>query len=156
MIVSRHVPRHRGLATVELAVTLPLLITVLVGLWEVGRLVIVKQIVSSAAREGGRQASTGRLTNAQVQQVVTRYFQGAGLPTQNLTVTVSDLTQPGVDVSAAAQLDQLQVTVSIPFSDVRLINLNLVTDSSTRITSQSTWFSIKDTPYPDPADPPIE
>ncbi len=154
MMRRRQEPQRRaGIATVELAVVLPLLVTMLVGLLEVARVITVKLVVADAAREGGRLASTGRFTNSQVQQFTISYLASAGFATQNAVVTISNVTNPGTDVSAAAQLDEIQVTVSIPFNDVRLVNLRLVTNSSTVITSQSTWFSLKDKPYPDPDDP---
>ncbi len=39
--------------------------------------------------------------------------------TQNATVSVSDLSNPGTDVSQAATLDQLQVIVTIPYQNVK-------------------------------------
>ena len=39
----------------------------MLGTWEVGRMVEVSQILNNAVREGGRSASTGQYTNSQVQ-----------------------------------------------------------------------------------------
>ena len=91
----------------------------LLGTWEVSRLVEVSQILDNAAREGARQATTGLMSGTQVQQIVLNYLLNAGIPTTHATVTVSDLTSPGTDPTNANQMDQLQVSVSIPFSDVR-------------------------------------
>lgn len=41
----------------EFAMVFPFLFTMLLGLWEVGRIIQVKQIVAAAAREGARYAS---------------------------------------------------------------------------------------------------
>src|SRR5689334_20071830 len=86
---------RQGVAAVEFAVVLPFLLLLLAGIWEVGAMVEVQQILSNAAHVGGRQASTGLNTNAQVQQAVLQYLQNAGLPTQNVTVTVTDVTSGG-------------------------------------------------------------
>ncbi len=51
--------QRRGVAAVELALLLPLILLLLMGLWEIGRAIDVQQLMSNAAREGGRQASTG-------------------------------------------------------------------------------------------------
>jgi Flp pilus assembly protein TadG len=147
---------RRGMATVELAILMPLLTLMLFGLWEVSRLVAVKQSIANAAREGARQASTGRLTNSEVEAVVTRYLQNIGLPTAHVQITVSNLTQAGVDVKQAAQLDRVKVGVSIPFGDVRLLSSSFAINPDTRVGSEATWFCMKDKPYPDPDDPPIE
>jgi Flp pilus assembly protein TadG len=145
--------RRGGAAAVELALTLPLMISILTGLWEVSRVVEVQQILYNAAREAARQAATGQYTNAQVQQIALTYLQfglndTSGTMTATATVTVTDLTNPGTDVSNATTLDQLQVVVSIPFSSVRWINLSLVTNGSTAVTSTATWVSLKDYAYP--------
>jgi Flp pilus assembly protein TadG len=144
------------MATVELAVLMPLMTLMLFGLWEVSRLVAVKQSISNAAREGARQASTGRLTNSEVRTVVTRYLQNIGLPTSHVLVTVENLTQAGVDVGAAAQFDRVKVGVSIPFGDVRLLSSSFVINPDNRVSSDATWYCMKDKPYPDPDEPPIE
>ena len=63
--------RHRrGVAAVEAALLLPLALMLMLGTWEVGRMVQVGQILENAAREGGRSAATGQNTNSQVQQTV--------------------------------------------------------------------------------------
>ncbi len=67
---------HRyGAASVELALVLTfVLVPILLGIWEVGRMVEVQQNLYNAVREGGRQASTGQKTIAQVQQTVVNYL----------------------------------------------------------------------------------
>jgi Flp pilus assembly protein TadG len=145
--------RSRGAAAVELALTLPLLVTIISGLWELGRAVEVQQILFNASREAARQAATGKLTAAQVQAVAASYVKfglndTTGTLTSRLTVTVVDLDSPASDPTAATTLDRLQVTVSIPFSDVRWINLPLVTNASTVITSQAIWACMVDLAYP--------
>jgi Flp pilus assembly protein TadG len=145
--------RRRATAAVELALTLPLIMTMLVGLWEVGRVVEVQQILFNAAREAARQAATGQYTNAQVQQIALNYLKiglndTSGTMTQNATVTVSDLNNPSIDVSQATTLDLLQVTVTVPYQNVSWTTLSLVTNAATILTSQATWVSLVDLPYP--------
>jgi Flp pilus assembly protein TadG len=139
---------RRGIAVVESALLLPVMVTLLLGMWEIGRMVEVYQILNNAVREGGRQAAAGQLTNSQVQQVVTNYLKSAGLTTTNVAVTVSDLTTPGTDATNATTLDQLQITASIPFSDVRWSSATLVTNSSTKLSVTSVWFSNNNQAYP--------
>jgi Flp pilus assembly protein TadG len=140
--------QRRGVAAVELALLLPFLLILLLGSWEVGRMVEVNQVLDNAVREGARQAASGQLTNAQIQQVVVAYLQNAGLPTGNVVVTVTDLTAPGTDATAATQMDHFQVTVSMPFNDVRWVNLYLVSNSTSQLNAQATWFSLVDQVYP--------
>jgi Flp pilus assembly protein TadG len=150
--------RRRGVAAVELAFTLTMLVTMLLGVLEMGRVLEVQQVLGNAAREGGRQASTGLLTNAQVGQVVTSFLAQSdlNLNTARVQVTVTNLTNPGVDATQANQLDQLQVFVTIPYGDVALVNTNLMFSPSTLLKASANWPSQKDKPYPQPPLPPIE
>lgn len=143
-----HRAQRRGVATVELAMLLPLIMTLLLGVWEVGRAVDVQQIMSNAAREGGRQASTGQLNNAQIQQVVTDYLSNAQISTAHVVVTVQNLTTPGVDAIDGAQLDRFKITVTMPFKDVAWAALNHFFPATSTITAEATWCSVKDKEYP--------
>jgi Flp pilus assembly protein TadG len=62
---------RRGVASIELAfVFMFFMIPMMIGIWEVGRLVQVQQIVSNAAREGARLSAQGFTINS------------SGVPTQ--------------------------------------------------------------------------
>src|ERR1700730_9194464 len=90
MTVSKRTlrPTPRGAsASVELALLSPVLLALLFGVWEVGRLVQMQQIVDNAAREGARQAARGDLTSAQVQSAVLNYLRDAGINTTGVTFT---------------------------------------------------------------------
>jgi Flp pilus assembly protein TadG len=152
--------RRHGLAAVELALVLPLLTMFLLGIWEVGRICEVQAILSNAAREGARQAATGQLTATQVGSIVTEYLAQEGVPTADVVVTVTNQGFPGNpsppdnNPQDATDLDHLQVVVTIPFRDVRWINLPLVTNNNTLIYAQVTWSCMKDLAYTVPAPPP--
>src|SRR5271167_304355 len=125
---QRRYQPQRGIAAVELAVVAPLVACLLVGLLQVGRMVQVNQILTNAAREGARKASTGVNTYADVQTTVANYLTNAGITNQTgLTVTVYNVTQgdsgPSFDPSTANWLDELQVTVSLPLSNVQFTAL---------------------------------
>jgi Flp pilus assembly protein TadG len=156
MVQRRPPSNNRGTAAVELALTFPLLLLILMGLWEVGRLVEVRQLVSGAAREAGRQASTGSKSAAEVQADAINYLQKAGLNTNGTTVTFTNVTNSQcTDPSDADQLDELQVTVSLPFNNVRWIFLQQITNAST-ISATSNWNSMKDVPVTVPVSIPVE
>lgn len=145
---QRKVPHRHGVAAAEAALLLPVVLTLLLGTWEVGRMVEVEQILNSAVREGGRHASTGQYTNSQVQQFTLNYLSNAGLPSSQATATVTNLTSSGTDCTAAKELDQIQVTVSIPFTAVRWAAVTLVTNSSTKLTASAIFYSNNGQSYP--------
>jgi len=139
-------PRRRGAAALELAVVLPLLALLLLGIWEVGRVVEAQQLVSNAAREGGRQASTGSKTSDQVQQDVLNYLAKAGVDTTGSTVTITNLTDSTRnDPTTAQQMDELQVTVALPAKNVRWALLTPIL-SGTTLTGSAIWYSMRDLP----------
>jgi Flp pilus assembly protein TadG len=153
----RRLQQRRGTAAVELAVVAPLVVALLVGLVEVGRLVQVNQILSNAAREGARKASTGVNSYADVQTTVANYLTNAGITNQTgLTVTVYDVTQsnsgPQFNPSTAAWLDQLKVTVTLPYSNVQLAPFP--SSPATTMSAQAVWFSNQDQAYPTSITPP--
>ena len=141
---ARNRQSRRGVAAVELAVVAPVLLTLLLGLWEVGRLVEVQQVLANAVREGARQASTGQKTNSQVSQAVLQYVSDAGLSNAGAVVTVTNLTS-GNDAAAANQLDHFQVQVTIPFNSVRWVLLNQITNVS-QLSASADWYSMRDIP----------
>ncbi|HEV3137455.1 MAG TPA: TadE/TadG family type IV pilus assembly protein, partial [Pirellulales bacterium] len=73
------------MVAVEAAFVLPVLLVLMLGVWEVGRLIQVNQIIVNSAREGARLAAGGYVngtpvTVAMVQQAVKDYMTSAGLP----------------------------------------------------------------------------
>jgi Flp pilus assembly protein TadG len=144
-----------GVAAVEFAALLPFILTLILGIWEVGRMIDVQQVVNNAAREAARQATTGQLTNTQVKQVAIQCLSVAGIPTTNAVVTVSDLTNPSLDVSQAKYLDRVQVSVSIPFNDVRWSVISTFASSTATLNATVTWVAVVDQDFPTDPEPPV-
>jgi Flp pilus assembly protein TadG len=144
-----------AVAAVEFAVILPVILTLLLGIWEVGRMIEIQQILYNAAREGGRQAATGQLTNSEVQDTVVDCLSTSGLPTSNVVVTVKDLDTPANDVSNANYLDRIQITATIPIADIRWSLISMVTKPGQLMTSQVEWVTMVDKPYPSFPTPPV-
>src|SRR5262245_16643618 len=110
--------------------------------------------MSNAAREGGRQASSGMKTKAEVEALVKTYLQVAGLPTSNATIVCTNITS-GKDPTAADYLDKFEVTITLPFADVRWSLLPHPVPSTFQLTTKATWVSMLDRPFPDFPEPPI-
>lgn len=147
---------RRGAAAVEFAIVASLLIPVLLGIWEVGRLVQVQQLTHNAVREAGRQASTGTRTVAQVRDAALNYLTRAGINTTGATVTLVNVTDGSrSDPTTANQMDQFQITLTLPFNNVRWILINQVTNT-TELTATTDWYSMKDAPLSVSTTIPIE
>jgi Flp pilus assembly protein TadG len=145
---------RRGVVAVEAAIVLPLLVILMLGVWEVGRLVQVNQILINSAREGARLAAGGYVngtpvTNAMVTQAVKDYLASAGLPTaasNGATVNLNCQASPSwTDPSSAAPLDSFQITVTIPagasFDSLRW-NLLTPLTSATQMSATVNWKSL--------------
>lgn len=72
--------RRRGVAVVEFALCLPLIVLLMLGIWEVGRIVQVSNVLSDGAREAARDASLGQDNLQTIASNQLAYLQGA-LPT---------------------------------------------------------------------------
>ncbi len=168
MLRSRLQARRRGIAAVETAVvTLFFLVPMIIGVWEIGRLVQVQQIVSNGTREGARIAGQGftfKPDGTQTQVTVTsgtpnlrdyvyQYLYGAGLTNlQPGDVTVAfRFLAPRSDGAAATEPYQgekgqpFEVTVTIPWDRVRWVNLGIV--NPTTVTFTVRWQMLTDDPF---------
>jgi Flp pilus assembly protein TadG len=148
---------------VEFALTLPLLVTLMLGVWEIGRLVQLQQLLSNAAREGARVAAQGETINStgaptmiqvstgspNVQDTVINYLKQAGLnaSTSNVTVTFAfisgdtSLTQPYQ--GNKGQFFRVSVSLStsaMGWSSVSLLGIN-------KLDTSVIWTSLVDDPF---------
>jgi Flp pilus assembly protein TadG len=105
---------RRGAAVVEFAVVAPLFITLVFGMIEYGRMVMVQQMLTNAAREGARVGVLDGATTAAVQSSVTTYLSNASISGSTVTVSPSP-------PSSAGYGDPVTVTVTIPFASVSWI-----------------------------------
>ena len=178
------VPRgaaRRGVAAIELAFVFMLfVIPLMIGIWEVGRLVQVQQVVSNAAREGARLSAQAYTINSSssptqikvssgtinIKEAVYEYLYAAGLTNlqrSDVTVTFA-FTTPRTTAYVPLTSDPagtsypagsyppdpcygekgmiFTVTVSIPWSKVRWINLGLI--NPTTVTFTATWQMLTD------------
>jgi Flp pilus assembly protein TadG len=144
---NRKFERRSGSAAVELAVCLPFLLVVITGVWEVGRMVQVQQLVANAAREGGRQASGGQKDPTTLRQYVVNYMNMNGLTAVDLSmVTLTNITNAArTDPTAATQLDQYRLTVTVPYSAIRWSTIAQITSTSS-LTASADWYSMRDSP----------
>ena len=75
----RRCSHRRGSAIIEFAVVAPILMTFILGIIEIGRLVMVAQVSTNASREGVRYAAQGKANSATVETYVRDYLADAGL-----------------------------------------------------------------------------
>jgi Flp pilus assembly protein TadG len=104
---------RRGAAAVEFAIVGSVFVIIVFGMIEIGRVLMVQQILTNASREGARIAilDSPTPTATQVSSTVTTYLQNMGI--SGATVTINP-TEP----TTAAYGAPVTVTVQVPFSNV--------------------------------------
>ena len=99
--------RRRGQTLVEAALVLPILLLFFFGIFEFGRILMVKQVISNAAREAARAAAinlddTGAISSAQ--NVSQDYLTRCNVDLAKVTIDPAFTTVNGMDA--------VQVTIS--------------------------------------------
>lgn len=147
---------RRGVAAVEFAFVLPMLVILMFGVWEVGRLVGVVQVMSNACREAGRQTSSGSKTVSEIKQVVVDYLAENDITILPTNVTVTNISNASnLDPKAAVQLDRFEVSVTVPIANVRWLSSGFFSASGD-LTTKAQWYSMNDVPLDVPTDLPVE
>jgi Flp pilus assembly protein TadG len=158
-----------------MAFLLPLLMALLFGIWEVGRYWNAVLVLEGAAREGARHAAAGSRTDPvtgdatliyayatpphsphpDVETIVKNYLARNGFNTANATVTFENLDPSAAvtpytnksDPYKANRLDELKVTVTLPYQDIRWSATSMFMNSSTMMTVTITANSMRDDPF---------
>jgi Flp pilus assembly protein TadG len=152
--------RRDGVAAVEFAIIAPILVVLILGTWEFGRMIQAAQILNNAAREGGRQAAGGTKHTDEVREYVLDYLRSAGVKTtgmpqievQNLTDssrydTFNDPNRP----ESAIQGDEFRITIRLPTANVRwVLTGQSYFGTSSELTARTFWRSLADQPVVNP------
>jgi Flp pilus assembly protein TadG len=96
---------------VEFAVVAPIFLLLVFGMIEYGRMVMVQQVITNAAREGARLAVLDGTEGQEVVDLVNAYLNSGSIEGANITVTPANPDD-------AAFGEPVTVTVDIGFSQV--------------------------------------
>jgi Flp pilus assembly protein TadG len=118
--------RRSGAALVEMAVCLPVLVMIVLGIIEFGRGMMVAELLNDGARVGARQAILVGTTNATVTQTITTFMQATSVNpaaiTVNITVTpAAGNPNPDNQLANAHTGDTCSIQVQVPFNQVSYI-----------------------------------
>ena len=131
-VLSRHCSQNRnqsssgrkGAALVEMAIVVPIFLTLVLGIIEFGRAMLVSQMVGNASREAARRAVLDDSNSTSIETYVEGFLSSSlGISTSDVTIDfyVNDLL---ADVNTAVENDKIRARVEIPFDSVSLIGAN--------------------------------
>lgn len=120
---------RRAIAAVEFAVLAPFLFTLATGAFEVGRGIMVRQILTDAARKACRTGALPGEANSNITSDVNDILSDNSVPTSAATITIL-VNGNSVDASTAQQGDQVSVKVAVPFNKVSWTPLFFFTNAS--------------------------
>ena len=105
---------ERGAALLEMALTMPLMLLVCIGIVEFGRAYQTWQVLTNAAREGARIAVLPDYTDAQVTSTVRTYLTSGRLSNPNAASIIVVRNVPFGTTTAS------RITVNYPFQFIVL------------------------------------
>lgn len=107
----------KGLATVEMALILPILCLLTFGVMEYGWMFLKAHQINNAARNGARVAVTIDATTTQVTSSISTMMTKFGMGASGYSVTIS----PGVSQVPTGQT--VTVSLLVPYNKIKLLGL---------------------------------
>ena len=83
------------------------------GMFEFGRMLMVQQVLTNAARSGARIAVIDGASSAEVISTIQEYLDSASIDPQDVTISVNPSNLSQTDTG-----DAITVSLSVPFTDV--------------------------------------
>jgi Flp pilus assembly protein TadG len=106
-----------GGAAVELAVLAPLIGGLVIGMFQMSRTIMIKEVMCDAARKGCRTGIYPNRANSDITADVNNILTDNGLTSSSATITIL-VNGQSVDASTANQNDQISVKVAMPLTAV--------------------------------------
>ncbi|MEX0655093.1 MAG: TadE/TadG family type IV pilus assembly protein [Phycisphaeraceae bacterium] len=112
-------PRSQGAAMVELAIVLPVLLLLLLGLMELGWAFYRMSQLTTAARHTARVAARPDATNEEVAARLDQIMADLGMGEVGYTFAIT----PGVDPSVG---EPVHVALQVPYSEITLTGVGFI------------------------------
>jgi len=147
-----------------MACVTPLMLVILIGIWECGRLIQVQQIMQCAARDAARLASQANIIstngtytqisfntgNPNIDQTIRSYLAVSGITNQTgVTTSFAFLDSSNNPIAgeplSGTKNQKFRVTIAVPYNNVRWTNLGIV--NPTTITVAVDWQMLVDDPF---------
>ncbi len=122
VLLQRRGQKRRAAAVAEFALLAPFLVFLILGMFEMARGIMVKQMLNDAARKSCRTGIKAGKTNADINNEVWNIMTDNGIPQADATITIL-ISGVAADVSTAKPgIDSVSVRIGIPITDVYWIS----------------------------------
>ena len=112
-----YLQNNRGVAAVELAICLPILILLVCGSIEFGLLFYNQQVITNASREGVRAGITGEKTDDEIKNIVLTYCNHNEGPEDNELINLNGANELQADLVTVSGPDgDNDLTVSVSYN----------------------------------------
>lgn len=108
--------KRRGVHLVEFAFVAPVLFALIIGIIELGRGLMVQQLLTEAARRGARSGVIEGTSSAKIKSAVTDYLGTVGVNGSNAGISVNDAPVDTVEAQNMPAYTEITVLVSVPVS----------------------------------------
>jgi Flp pilus assembly protein TadG len=108
--------KRRGANLVEFAFVAPILFAMILGVIEIGRGLMVQQLLTEAARRGARAGVIEGTSSTQIKSAVTDYLASVGVDGSSAGVSVNDAPVDTVETQNMPAYTEITVLVSVPVS----------------------------------------
>jgi Flp pilus assembly protein TadG len=125
----KRIKSEKGVALIEAAITVPIILLISVGIFEFGKAYQTWQVLTNASREGARLAVIEGSTDADVRKRVGDYLKAGGLK-----AIADDAITVKRDVALTATSSGSQIQINYPFEFMVLnpvVRLIAPTDTKT-------------------------
>ncbi len=106
--------KRRGATLVEFAFVAPVFIGMVLGVIELGRGLMVQQLLTEAARRGARAGVIEGTSSTQIKQAVTDYLTTVGVNGSTAGVSVNDAPIDTVEAQNMPAYTEITVSVNVP------------------------------------------
>lgn len=109
-----------GASLIEFALVAPVFVLLVMGIIELGRVLMVQHLLTNAARQGCRVGVIGGTSTQTISSTSLQALSSQGVPSVQATVQVND---GSADASTANSGDEITVIISVPMSAISWVPL---------------------------------
>jgi Flp pilus assembly protein TadG len=114
--VRRKRPRRAGVAMLELAIVLPIFLLLVLGIIEMGRVMMLNQMATNGCREACRQAIVPGAKHEDILQVANGYLDASGVSSTGRVVQIRNESGSVVKLGNIQSHEPVTVRVEFPYA----------------------------------------